>query len=161
MSGIFGVNLQLSFWSLQERMTGIWTLSHFYIFLTLLLFCGFSRKEWRIITIGILTSAGIIAIYAILQSYGIALFLKNVTISRVPATFGNASFLATYLLSVIFYALYDFFDNDKNKKRKFFDLFIIGVVFIALLKTNTRGAFLALIVTGIIALILYGMHVMR
>lgn len=96
LTSFTGVNLGKSFWSTFERMTGILTFFHLFAFFIILINVFRERKHWeRILTISIIVGV-IESLYA--------LFTNNPS-SRSGGTIGNVSFMATYLLFDIFFAV--------------------------------------------------------
>ncbi len=95
-TSIVGVNFTRSFWSVFERMTGILTFLHLYVFFIILSSVFKERKYWeRILTVSILV--GIIICFYVWTS--------TEAVTRGGGTVGNTSFLATYLLFDIFFAI--------------------------------------------------------
>ena len=94
--------------------------------------------------IGIEISATILAIYGIMQFYGLDPFPRDFIRTNWQAafaTFGNPNFFGTYLVLVIPILLHGFL-----KKRKNTTIFSYSIIIYALLCTNTRGAWLGAIV---------------
>lgn len=96
VSAITGVDPSYSFWSKFERMTGILMMLHLFVFF-LAISSTFEKKDWeKIFAVSIFVG--------VLISF-IALITKN-PMMRGGATIGNESFLGTYLLFNLFFALY-------------------------------------------------------
>jgi len=117
LSSFLGVDLAYSFWSKHERMTGI--LMHLHLFGFFLVLSSTMKKEdfKNLFLASILVSfcVGLIGVLA-----------ARVSMMRGGGTIGNESFLGTYLLFNIFFALYLFFDSLDWKKS-------FGLVFFFLL----------------------------
>ncbi len=97
LASIFGVNFSYSFWSKYERMTGI--LMHLHLFLFFLVLSStFKEEDFK-------KFFGFSIFVAILASWIAIANLKNPTM-RGGGTIGNESFLGTYLLFNVFFALY-------------------------------------------------------
>src|SRR3989338_2928222 len=47
LASLLGVNLNRSFWSTYERMTGIWTMLHLYAFFIILTSCFRKKENWE------------------------------------------------------------------------------------------------------------------
>jgi len=102
ISAAFGVDPSYSFWSKFERVTGILMMLHLFAFF-LVISSTFREKDWRIIfAISILT--GVII--------GIIATTSENPAMRQGGTLGNDSFLGTYLLFNLFFALYLIFKNE-------------------------------------------------
>jgi len=102
ISAAFGVDPSYSFWSKFERITGILMMLHLFAFF-LVISSTFREKDWRIIfAISILV--GVII--------GIIASTSENPAMRQGGTLGNDSFLGTYLLFNLFFALYLIFKNE-------------------------------------------------
>jgi O-antigen ligase len=97
LASIFGVNFSYSFWSKYERMTGILMHLHLFAFF-LVLSSTFKEEDFKKLF-------GFSNLVAILASWIALANLKNPTM-RGGGTIGNESFLGTYLLFNVFFALY-------------------------------------------------------
>lgn len=96
ISAILGENFHKSFWSNFERMEGWIGLAHLAAYFVVLVSMFRSEKMWRLlfdISIGV---SVMLAIYGLFQLAG--LFTINQGGVRVDATFGNATYLAVYML---------------------------------------------------------------
>jgi O-antigen ligase len=107
LASIFGVNFSYSFWSKYERMTGI--LMHLHLF-SFFLVLGSTFKEGDFKKF-----FGFSNFVAILASFIALANLKNPTM-RGGGTIGNESFLGTYLLFNVFFALYLIFKTKEFAK---------------------------------------------
>ncbi|MDD5144804.1 MAG: O-antigen ligase family protein [Candidatus Pacebacteria bacterium] len=96
ISSLTGVNLIRSFWSTFERMTGILTILHLYVFYIVLTSVFREKKSWE----KILNVSLIVGIFVSLYTLASA----DPTTGR-GGTLGNTSFLSAYLLFDIFFAL--------------------------------------------------------
>ena len=155
-----GVNPTGSFWSNFERGEGAFQILHYvgFFILTVLLFPNLKRLR------GLLAAQVIIRIpvcvYALAQLVRAADQTNSGFIlaagERVSGTLGNPSYLACYLLFTLPLILY-FFLQTKNPAWRTGLALLFGFELFILLKTGTRGAFLAILVglfiLGIIALI--------
>jgi len=102
ISAALGVDPSYSFWSKFERITGILMMLHLFAFF-LVISSTFREKDWRIIfAISILV--GVII--------GIIATTSENPAMRQGGTLGNDSFLGTYLLFNLFFALYLIFKNE-------------------------------------------------
>lgn len=96
LTSFTGINFEKSFWSVFERMTGLLTFFHLYVFFIILISVFREKRYWeRILSVSILV--GVFAsIYAIFNSEAS---------TRSGGTFGNISFMAAYLLFDVFFAI--------------------------------------------------------
>jgi O-antigen ligase len=100
LSTIFGVDPGYSFWSKHERMTGLLMQLHLFAFF-LVLSSTFKEEDFKIFfafSVFVSILVGFIAISNIKEES-----------MRGGGTLGNESFLGTYLLFNVFFALYLFF----------------------------------------------------
>ncbi|MGC9031263.1 MAG: O-antigen ligase family protein [Minisyncoccia bacterium] len=149
ISTVLGVDFSRSFWSKYERMTGLFTWIVLYLlFISLNIFS--ERIFWKkIFFVSILIST-FISFAAILEDRNVAIFKIS---DREGFTLGNTSFLGTYLLFNVFFALYLFFQKEnifnflKNKKYLFFFrvflLFSIFQAILAMYLQSARAAFIS------------------
>ncbi len=91
-----GINFVRSFWSTYERMTGLLTLFHLYGLYIVLISVFKKKQDWR----WLLATA--VAVGVLLSFY---VLLSDKASSRGGGTIGNTSFMATYLLFDIFFAI--------------------------------------------------------
>ncbi len=133
LSAIFGVSPANSFWSKFERMTGILMWSHLigFFFVVVSVFKRQGKESWqKLLAISLFV--------AVIASY-LSLFGKGGS-TRGGATIGNTSFLGTYLLFNVFWAIYLFF---KSKKwLKVYPLLCFLIISIALYFSSARAALL-------------------
>lgn len=96
LTSFTGVDLQKSFWSVFERMTGILTFLHLYAFFIVLSSVFKEKKYWeRILTASICVGM-LICFYTLTAT-------ENAT--RGGGTLGNTSFFSAYILFDIFFTL--------------------------------------------------------
>lgn len=142
ISTIFSENPYKSFWSNFERMEGLITILHLFAFFVVASSTLLTEKLWtRFFSTSLGVSFGI-AIYGILQLMG--KFPINQGGVRVDATFGNATYLAIYLVFHVFLALFLLLRSRSNMLRIVYAVPIPFLLFI-LYETQTRGAILGLI----------------
>lgn len=146
---IFAENPFKAFWSNYERMEGYVTLLHLGMYFIALASVLNTEKLWmRFFT----TSAGVAAFVGL---YGIAQLIGWIQINqggvRLDATFGNAAYLAVYMLLHIFITLF----LVARSKVGTFGFYALGTALllqgIALYFTETRGALLGLVVGALVS----------
>lgn len=143
ISTIFGVNTYRSFWSNFERMEGLITHLHLAAYFLVLATVLKTETEWRRFLYAISASGALMAVYGYLQAFGIASISVQSGL-RVDGSFGNASYMAVFMLFNVFIAVYLFLTESKNWLKYIFGalvLFGIPIVFL----TATRGAILGLV----------------
>lgn len=146
LSTIFGVNVYKSFWSNYERMEGLVTYLHLFAYFLILTTVINTEKLWKWLLHTSLGVSVIMAIYGLLQLTGkLNIYQSDV---RLEATFGNASYLAVYLLFHVFLALFYFVTPPSGVKKNSYRWFYVPVIILnslVLYYTATRGAILGLI----------------
>lgn len=135
LSTVFSVDPSYSFWSKQERMDGLFNLTHFFLFF-IILTATLNKKQLLQILDASLIVNFVICLYAIFQLAG-KIFLPYG--ERLTSTLGNSAFLATYLIFNIFFALI-LFASRKNTWARIWYLFICMFGIVILFLTYTRGA---------------------
>lgn len=103
LASVFGVNFQRSFWSVFERMTGLLTLIHLFVFFIILTSVFKERKYWE----RMLASSIIVGMIVCFLGW-----TSTEASTRGGSTIGNTSFMAGYLLFNIFFAIILFFTKD-------------------------------------------------
>lgn len=144
LTSFTGINLEKSFWSVFERMTGLLTFFHLYAFYIVLSSVFKERKYWeRILSVSI--SVGILICLYTLTSKEAA--------TRGGGTLGNTSFLSAYLLFNIFFAIILFLTKTGGWRIFSGLTLIIMMAALFLNPEPTRGAIGAFL-GGIFAFIL-------
>lgn len=142
LATIFSVDVVKSFWSNFERMEGFISLLHLLVFFLVIssIFREIDWKRWWNTT---LFASGLMIVYVLLQLAGMVTI--NQGGARVDGTFGNATYLAVYMLFHIFIAGLFLYRERKTVVLKWlYILLILGQLFI-LYHTATRGAILGLL----------------
>lgn len=139
---IFGAYAYKSFWSNYERMEGFVTLGHLLAFF-MVSASVFTEKLWQRFLNSWLVSSALISIYGLFQIWGLAEIHQGGV--RVDASFGNATYLAVFLLVSFFIALYKLSRSESRNVRIGLGVLSILQLFI-LYHTATRGAILGLFV---------------
>lgn len=129
-----GIDPSRSFWSTQERMTGIIMYLHLFLY-TLVLSSTIKRAfEWKFI----LTAS--IAVNAIVVLFGfLELHIKG---ERLASTLGNPVFFAAYALFHVWIAGYLFFQEREKTLKWIYGCSVI-LNAIALIIAGSRGVFFA------------------
>lgn len=157
ISGLISFDPVQSFWSSPERMMGTFNLAHFFLF-ALIISSVFKAKEtwlklinsWNILIV----STGTIALYTFVSRH----ITNNTSIfsNRFYGFAGNPIFFAAVILIFFYLNLYLFFEKLNNEKRgnKIWWHVAIAIMYILfIILTGSRGAFVALGVTGFVFLI--------
>lgn len=141
IADLFGVAPVKSFWSNYERMEGFVSLLHLGAFF---LVAGsiFSEIDWKRWWKTSLVAAFIMSIYCLFQLAG-AITINQGGV-RIDGTFGNASYLAVYMLFHVFISLLFFIRTRDTAARYIYGIFALLFSFMVY-ETATRGAILGLL----------------
>ncbi len=104
VTSAFGVDPFRSFWSTQERMTGVIAYAHFFLWHLLLVSCFHQWKEWRILLWTSLCASVAMAFFAAGQMSGMKFFGIAVE-GRAIATLGNSIYIGVYGILNLFLCL--------------------------------------------------------
>ncbi len=152
IADLLSVNAYKSLWSNYERMEGFVLIAHLFLYYIVASSVLKTKVDWRrFFNISIFASV-IMSLYGFLQLAG------KITINqggvRVDATFGNAAYLAIYIVFHMFLSIYMFFDEASTRLQKQIYAGVFLIEAIILYHTATRGAILGLIgglaLTGLI-----------
>lgn len=105
ISAIYGVNFSNSFWSKFERMTGILMWFHLLAFFFVISSTFKKIEDWKTVFSISVFSAMITTFLVLISKLGVSVFGAA---GQGGATIGNTSFVGTYLLFNVFFALYLF-----------------------------------------------------
>ncbi len=147
IADLAGVSFYKSFWSNYERMDGLITLIHLYAYFLVAGSVLNTRQRWSVFLNVSVFASVIMSFYAFLQLAG------KITINqggvRVDGTFGNATYLAVYMLFNFFIAIFLLMRSNKDQKTNWLlsSWYIVAMIFhlSVLYSTATRGAILGLI----------------
>lgn len=144
IADIFSANPNKSFWSNFERMEGWVGLVHLYMFFVVLWSTFKSTKNWRMLfETGIAVSV-LEGLYGLFQLFG-KLPINQGGV-RVDGTFGNATYLAAYMLFMAFFtALAFYWWGRRGKYLRWWYGCALILQLILIFYTATRGTILGLI----------------
>jgi len=143
LATIFGLNPYRSFWSNFERMDGLITQIHLFLYFIVATGVLTTRRYWYQFFNVNLVAASIVSIYALSQLLGSADIHQGST--RIDATLGNAAYMAVYMLINLFLAAYLGVVATKNIwLRSLYGGLALWFT-ILLYLTQTRGTILGLI----------------
>jgi O-antigen ligase/tetratricopeptide (TPR) repeat protein len=152
ISDIFSGHFLKSFWSNFERMEGLVTLLHLLAYLLVLVSFVKTEKMWQKL---LQTSVGVsilIGFWGLFQFFG--KFTSIQSGHRLDGSFGNASYLAIYMLFHIFITAFLLSRYQGQKFVKWLYAAIIAFQTFILFFTATRGTILALVGGLLITLVL-------
>ncbi len=142
VADIFGANPWKSFWSNFERMEGYITIIHLFLYFLVASSLLATERLWQRFFEFSIWSSLFISVYSIFQLAGKLVINQGGV--RVDATFGNATYLAIYLVFNIFFALV-MIAKDRAVWKKWAYSLIAFLHVVILYHTATRGAILGLI----------------
>lgn len=147
-ASLFGENFTLSFWSNYERMGGL--LNYIFLGLYLAMLSGmFKQKEDWVKFFKVLVFVSWFVILVSLSD------MLSGTQGRLNAIFGNAIYLAIYMVFYVASALFVYLNTKNKTERKIYLLSILPAV-VVMLATASRGANLGFwlgVLSGIIFLL--------
>lgn len=142
MATIFGVNPYHSFWSNFERMEGLISHVHFFLYFLILTSIFKTEKDWKWFFTDLIGVSFILVIYGFLQFFGVLEVHQGGT--RLDATLGNATYFAIFLIFHLFIIAL-LFSRTKNKWIRFGLAALFALEVILVFMTATRGAILGLV----------------
>ncbi len=131
-----------SFWGTLERMGGLWTFWHYFIFFIILISVLTKKEHWQklldlTIFVGVLS-----AFYGFGQKTDISFFVGSGGRERIFGTIGNAALFAGYQLFTVFLSLTAYLNPQISQNRKTSYLFAFVVTSLAVFMTVVRGSVL-------------------
>lgn len=157
IANLKGLNPGYSFWSNYERMEGYVTLLHLFAYFLVIssVFNNvFNTKDiWNKFFNAIAGISIVHAGYAILQATGT--LAVGMSADRIDGTFGNATYLAAYMLLSAFITVYLLMKGNKYNWAKYFYIVAIILQTITIFLTATRGTLIALIGGGFLTILIY------
>lgn len=127
LATIFSVDIYRSFWSNFERMEGLVGYLHLFGFFLVASTALKTKSLWNRLFATHLVASAIIGLYSLLQLGG-AIVINQGGV-RVDATFGNATYLAAYMLFNAFFVLYFLFTSiEKDSIHPRWYITILGSI---------------------------------
>ncbi len=131
-----------SFWGSLERMGGLWTFWHYFIFFIILISVLNKKEHWRRL-FDLTIFAGVLsAFYGFGQKTDLEFFIGSGGRERIFGTIGNAALFAGYELLTVFLSLTMYLNPQNSQNRKTGYLFAFAITSIAVLMTAVRGSVL-------------------
>ena len=144
ITGLTGVNTYNSFWGSLERMGGIFSFIHFWVYFVILVSIIKKELDWnKVLKISVL-----VGFLSILFAYGQRFIRGSFFVGwqhgeRVIGTIGNPALFGGYLLFVLYLAILFLFKKDVSKLQKWFFVIVILLGVPILMQTAVRGAIIA------------------
>ena len=131
-----------SFWGTLERMGGLWTFLHYFLFFIILISVLNKKEHWQTmfnlsIFVGVLS-----AFYGFGQKTDIQFFVGSGGRERIFGTVGNPALFAGYELFAVFLSLTAYLNSKNTQNLKTAYLFAFIITSIAVLMTAVRGSVL-------------------
>ena len=144
LTSFTGVDFNYSFWGTLERMGGLFSFLHFWVFFIILVSVFREQKDWE----KLLKISVFVGLLSILFAYGQRFIQGSFFIGwqhgeRLIGTIGNPALFAGYLLFVLFLSIYFLLRKEtKAIERGFYGMvFILGLPILH--ATAVRGSLLA------------------
>lgn len=147
-----------SFWGTLERMGGLWTFWHYFLFYIILTSVLTKKEHWQKMLDVTIVSGILSAFYGFGQKTDIEFFVGSGGRTRIFGTTGNAALFAGTQVLIVFLSLSLFFSPQNTKNRKIFYAFAFAITSIAALITAVRGSVLAYAVGVIVFAFLWGKY---
>ncbi len=153
VSTIFSVDPVKSFWSNLERMEGYVTMLHLFVYFTIVGAVVAAEEWWDKLFKVSIASSVLMGLYAVLQLSHI-FPISSQSGTRVDGTFGNAIYLAVFMLCNLFLTLFMLVRRRHTPTNQALYGVALVLQFAGLFFTETRGALLGFI-GGLIIAALY------
>ncbi len=147
---IFSVIPYMSMWGSLERMGGLFTFWHYFIYFLIIISIFRTEKDWLnlfklVIGVGVLS-----AFYGFGQRTNIQFFIGSGGRERIFGTIGNPALFAGYQILCAFLSLTLFFHKDNSKNLKVFYGVSAFILTLAAMMTAVRGSVIGIAV-GLLA----------
>ncbi len=144
LTTITSIQVYESFWGTLERMGGLWTFWHYFIYFVILVSVMRTEKDWFgllrfMVFVGVLS-----AFYGFLQKTDISWIVGSGNRTRIFGTIGNAALFAGYQIVNMFLAITLYFRSQNSKNENYFFVAVAGINLIAILMTAVRGSILGI-----------------
>ncbi len=158
VSTVTSILVYPSFWGTLERMGGLWTFWHYFLFYIVLTSVLTKKEHWqRILNITIF--AGVLsAFYGFGQKTDMDFFIGSGDRARIFGTIGNAALFAGYQLFIVFLSLIMYLDPQSSHRYKTFYLFAFAATSVAVFMTAVRGSLLGYAIGLIVFIFLWARH---
>ncbi len=152
VADLFGINPNKALWSNFERMEGWVTLIHVFGFFVVSGAVLTTDSLWRKWWLTFAGGSALVAAYCLLQLSG-AIEIHQGGV-RVDGTFGNAAYLAAYLLFAAAITIWQALESKETWLR--YSLFVLAAFQVVIIFfTATRGAILGLVAAALVGSVLW------
>jgi len=149
LSCFTGVDFNLSFWGDIERMLGFFHIFHFLIFYFLVITAFRTENDWKLLFLVSIISCTFVSLLGLPEG------------KLAHSTIGNTAYVSGLILFNIYFSILLFW-QEKKKDFKWISLLYFIPVLIMMIefaKTNTTGAWVALLFSLTLMFFLYGVLV--
>lgn len=136
------VNPYLSFWGTLERMGGLWTFWHYFLYFIILVSVFNKKEHWHKFFNFLIIGAVLSAFYGFGQKTDNKFFIGSGDRERIFGTLGNAALFAGYELLFVFLSLMMLFAPGNTQNRKILYIASFFISSIAVFMTAVRGSIL-------------------
>ena len=145
-SSITGINFYRSFWGTLERMGGVFSFLHYWVFFVILISVFKEKQDWlKLLKLSVV--AGFLSIlYAYGQHFDLGKFFVGWQHGRIFGTMGNAALFAGYLIFILFLAIYFLSRRDTSKRGRIFYGLVLVLGVPALFLTAVRGSIISFLI---------------
>jgi len=144
-----------SFWGTLERMGGLFTFWHYFIFYVIAVSVMRTRKDWQIL-LNIMIGVGVAsAIYGFLQKTDWTFILGSGGRQRPFGTIGNPALFAGYQILVAYMALTLSFMQKTTAGWKKWYWIAGGTMLLAAMSTAVRGSLIGIVAGGLVWTLLW------
>ncbi len=151
LADLFAVNPHKALWSNYERMDGWVALIHVFLFFLVAGAVLSAEKLWKRWWLTMLGASVLISLYGLWQMFGLATIHQGG--ARADASFGNAIYMAVYLMFMIGIAVWQAIESRGWLRYALIALAIVQLIL--MFATATRGVILgSFAAAGLIALLL-------
>ncbi len=155
LTSLTSVAFLQSFWGTLERMGGLFTFWHYFIFYVITVSVLRTRQDWQTL-LNIMVGVGVAsAIYGFLQKTDWSFILGSGGRSRPFGTIGNAALFAGYQILVAFMTLTLSSMKRTTPAMRNWYLIAGGTTLLAALSTAVRGSLIGIVVGGLLWALLW------
>ncbi len=156
VTSLTGVDWHLSVWGSLERMGGLYSFVHFWLFFVIATAIFRTKKDWLdYIRISIFVSL-LGAVYGFLQKTNATWIIGAGGRNKIFGTQGNSALFAGYQLVNLFWALIFYFKSGTSEKGKWFYGSAVIINTLAVFLAGVRGSALAVFVGVVVFVAWYG-----
>ncbi|MFA6322579.1 MAG: O-antigen ligase family protein [Candidatus Buchananbacteria bacterium] len=143
ISSFFGLDFGKSFWGNIERSEGLVFWFHLLAFFVVIINVFKEKSDWHFLFNLSLISGFVISLIALCQIFGLKIVASPGGL-RATAWFGNASFLASYMIFQVALAAYLFINNANWYFKTYYAALFLLFIYV-IFNTSTRGAIFGLV----------------